>query len=217
MRHVITHHFPRTQAQSQYFALTRAFNETVVRNNLGWEFYADEKRRAPNLNILREKSAIVHEVLDGIPGGDEVLWIDGDVLLVGDRIGDIFNQLGENDFGMCRIDGRLNSGVIPMKVNPTTRELWKEILYHERQDSKPVINELIRQDVHDLLLDADLLGSAPGVSDSYKVKLIELPSMWNECKTITADTQIIGYHGYDAYSKLRLIQKELEARQWQRS
>jgi hypothetical protein len=222
MRHVITHHFPRTSVQSQCFALTRAFNETVVRN-LGWEFYADEKQRVSDLNILREKSAIIHEVLDGIPGGDEVLWIDGDVLLVGNRIGDIFSYLGsEGDFGMCRIDGRLNSGVIPMNVNPAIRELWKEILYHERQDSKPVINELIRQNIYDLLLDADLPGAAyatlsttQSVSDggSYKVKLIELPSMWNQSPThITTDAQIIGYHGYDAYSKLRLIRKELEVR-----
>jgi len=218
MRHVITHYFPWSSVHSRYFALTSGFNETVARN-LGLEFHSDERRRVPDLNLLREKSAIIHEVLDGLPDGDEVLWIDGDVLLVGNRIGDIFNHLGdEGDFGMSRIDGRLNAGVIPMKVNSSIRELWKEILYHERQDSTPVINELIRQNIEELLADANNPRPSACGNDSYKVKLIELPSIWNECQTIvsecrvTADTQIIGYHGYDAYSKLYMIEKELEAR-----
>jgi hypothetical protein len=132
MRVLVTHFFPRYRQQCEFFAMTCEFNRRVC-ERIGWKFFADSKRRVPDKNVWREKSAMIADTIEPMVDGTQVLWVDGDVLLVGDRLGEIFDAIAGFDYGMAKPFGRWNSGVVPMIVSPQIRRLWPEMRDHEHR------------------------------------------------------------------------------------
>lgn len=153
MRALVTHFYPRYTQQDEMFDLTLDYNRKAVEPR-GWRVFADKVRRVPDRNIWREKSAIICEALTSLKDGDEVLWLDGDCLIVGELCGEIFTDIANYDFGMVKLWTRWNSGVVPMIVSPQVRELWLEMRDHEHRVTNPYLQELADQNTEELLLDA---------------------------------------------------------------
>jgi hypothetical protein len=207
---------------ASFFALTRAYNQKKA-DALGWGFVADSEQRVPNENPWRERAAIIASVVAGLAVGDEVLWVDGDCLIVGDAIGDIFNEIANADYGMIKSDGIWNAGVIAMRVSPQVRTLWVEMRDHKHNNEDRVDEVVSAWPTPDKVCetwDANECASCPWepsargpLCGSHKVRLVEIDRKWNSLPDeVDARTQIIGFHHNDAFTKLRLIMKILEAR-----
>lgn len=222
MRTIITHYMPRCKQHSDFFALTRAFNGKKA-TALGWGFIADDKVRVPKKNPWRERAAIIAEVVAGLPYGDEVLWVDGDCLIVGDDTGSIFTEIANVDYGMVKIDGKWNAGVVPMRVSPQIRTLWVQMRDHrhagECYDNEIASARPTPDEVYETW-DANTCEGCPWepakrgpLCGSHNVRLVEIGHKWDERpSTVDADTQIVGFHRNDAFTKLRMITKILETR-----
>jgi hypothetical protein len=152
--------------------------------------------------------------------GAQLLWIDGDVLLVGENIPEIFSAMGGNDIGMVRYgySEEWNCGVCPMIVSPQIRHLWKSIR-DEPNAKLPDLEEHVRE-LKDKGVGVWSTGQTARPVEGFtiktgdmKVKLAELDTIWNEdFKYVTSKTRIIGYHGYSGHAKYDLMKLEIERR-----
>jgi len=201
MRHIVTHYWNEMDIHNEFFRLTSEFNRRVAQR-LGWRFDADSKKRVSIENPWREKAAKLVESFEGMPDGDQVLWIDGDCLLVGNDIELIFDDLGIHDIGMVKFGAskEWNCGVTPMTVNPVVRALWKDVRDHPN-------NMLLDLEEHVKALDNDHFIPV----GEHRVTVVELARKWNETyDERNSFTEIIGFHGYDAYTKRDRIASVLE-------
>lgn len=221
MRTIITHYMPRCKVHSDFFVLTREYNRKKA-DALGWGFVADSEERVPNKNPWRERAAIVASVVARLAVGDEVLWVDGDCLIVGDAIGDIFDEIRNADYGMVKIEGRWNTGVVPMRVSSQVRTLWDETRDHDHNSKNREDEVVSARPTPDKVYetwDANVCVSCPWgpsargpLCGSHKVRLVEINRKWNsQPDEVDARTQIVGFHQNDAFTKLRMITKILEA------
>lgn len=199
MIHVVTHNAPRSPSHNEFFALSSEWNARVCIEQ-GMSFSSDTKRRVPSENFWREKAAKLIEYMSGIANGEQVLWIDGDCLMVGENIAEIFKDLKGRELGMVKFGkSRLWScGVCPMVKHDAVVGLWKSVL----ESKNPTLLDL---EEHARALDkCDVM---------YGVTVQELPRVWNEAREdVGADTKIIGFHGLDGFAKKCFIEAEIRRR-----
>ena len=224
MRALVTHYYPRYPLQAEIFKLTSEHNRRVA-DKLGWSFFSDSLRRVPHLNVWREKSAILCDTFAQLADGDEVLWLDGDCLMVGEEIPEIFAAIAGYDYAMAKPFGRWNSGVVPMVVSPQIRELWREMRDHTHENVAKIGECSIVGDHRSIIQGASETWNANECADcpwppekrgplcgSHKVKLVLLDTKWNQRpEDVNDDTQIIGFHRHNGFTKHRMILKVLEA------
>jgi hypothetical protein len=217
MRTLITHFFPRYYLQAEFFKLTSDFNRAAC-ERMKWSFVADSQRRVPDKNVWREKAAIIYETVAGLPDGDEVLWVDGDCLLIGANLPEIFRVIEGRDYAMAKRNGRWNSGVVPMVVSTQIRNLWRNVRDHTHGD---VARCGIAGDHRSIIQgaaetwNANECATCPWPPErrgplcgSHDVRLVELPRRWNQDPPdVNADTQIIGFHRDTGWGKLAKIKE----------
>lgn len=200
---VVSHYWPAMEIYEEFFALACVWNGRAC-EKMGWPFFFDTKRRVPERNPWREKSAKLIEVFTTLVDGDRVLWIDGDCLMVGNAIQEIFEDLGDSELGMVKYGNskEWNCGVTPMVLTEGVRELWRDIRDHPNP-------ELLDLEEHARALGPDCAVMAHGV----RVK--ELGRRWNDkYDEVNKETQIIGFHGLDGYSKRDRMLHSMEVMKW---
>jgi len=209
---VVTHYFPRCEPHRQFFELAKSVNAKWAKS-LGWQFVADSLRRLSG-SVFREKAAILTEVLQGLPDGDRVLWLDGDTVMVANPE-PIWDDLGAADIGMVKaiLGHRWHAGVVPMTVNSATRNLWVEVRDHKHSHENPPEHEVWDANI------CDDCRIAPGdrgpLCGSRKHTLVELGHRWNEHhEKRDNDTRIVGHHAMEAWATLKAMQETI---QWQHS
>jgi hypothetical protein len=195
MIHLVTHYHPKNIYAQEMFDVSREFNRKVAERH-GWNFIADSQRRVPHLGLYREKAAILVDAMKNMQDGDLVLRIDGDCLIIGQKTPEIFNELGQSDLALPKMNGRWTCSVVAFRVNAVTREMWDLHTTHEHvPDSKPG-------------WDGHVCKSCPWpewkrglLCGSRKTSLAPLHRKWSDIITIHPDTEIVGYHGYDVLFK----------------
>lgn len=209
MTTIVTHYFPRCEPHVLFFELAKSVNAKWAKS-LGWNFVADSLRRL-RVSIYREKAAILTEVIQGLPDGDRVLWLDGDAVIVANPE-PIWDDLGDADIGMVKVR-HWNSGVVPMTVNSATRNLWVDVRDHKHSHENPPEHEVWDANVcDDCPLEAGDRGPLCG---SRKRTLVELGHRWNENhEKRDNDTRIVGHHRLEPWGKLKAMQETI---QWQPS
>lgn len=223
----VTHNYPTDQYSAEMFQLSSAHNARVAAS-YGWSVVADSKRRVPDRSYYREKAALLVETIDSLKDGDRILWVDGDALLIGKHIDHIFNDLGNYDLGMVKVRlGRWNSGVMPIAVNPITRDLWVQVRDHSHRGpwiDGPLTTQI--SDVRDIdgqLEAAELREQWSGhkcascpyapnergpLCGSFTTSVIELDKKWNS-ETVEKDTEIVHIAFFDHITKLRRVKEIL--------
>lgn len=217
---IVTHYVARCEPQRQFWALSKANNEAWAKR-LGWEFFADEKRRMPSIKLIyREKSAIITEVMAGMQDGDRLLWLDGDAVIVADPSG-IWDALGKADIGMVKFRAKhWNSGVVPINVNAASKEMWAEVVTHRHEKDQPAADAMIDGkiahavcevwDAHECENCPWTPGNRGPLCGSHKTKVVELDRRWNEHHDKRdADTKIVGMHMMEAWATLKAMQETL--------
>ena len=222
MNWVVTHYYPWKPYAPEFWAIAKSHNGEWAKR-LGWGFAADSEQRVPKLyphvkwplSLYREKAAMIHETLCGLPDGDMALWLDGDALILRDPSG-VFDELGAADVGMVKfIKERWNSGVVAMKVSEVTRQLWKEVIGHMHTKKEPFIDGPLHENIcnewtaHECASCPWQPGDRGPLCGSHKVKVAELGHQWNEHHDkIDDQTRIVGLHMTGSHTTLRVM-KEL--------
>lgn len=195
MIYIITHYVPNNVLLEEMFKLSSSHNK-VRAEKLGWNFIADSKRRIPDRPIFREKAAIILETMEKTQESDKILWLDGDVLIIGNRTESIFDDLGNADIGMVKVRPFWNSGVVAMKVNKKIQDLWISIRDLNSKD----------------WVDAQLESRIPTWVNESDPKVVELDVKWNSPKVpiLNDGVEIVGFHISDQHRKLMNIKKTLK-------
>jgi len=205
MNTIVTHYCPRHHLHEEMFALSSGYNKSVA-DKLGWKFFADSKRRVPQKDLFRERSAILAEAASSMQDGDKMLWIDGDALIVGKNTSAIFNELGSADVGATKLYDCWHTGVLAISINTNTRELLTQMRDHIHATDEACHENWTAHECNNCKIPVGQRGPLCG---SSKIKLIELAHKWND-EAIHDDTEIVGYHGTFAVEKLKNIKEFVE-------
>lgn len=212
---IVTHYIPWMPYSGDFWKISSEQSKAWA-TKLGWEIYADSKRRLADPFIYREKAAMLSEVMGECEDGDRILWLDGDALIVRDPSA-IFDDLKGADLGMVKfVHRRWNSGVCAMVVNPATRALWPEVVTHAHTRDTPFVDGPLTENVCEdwTAHECDNCPHTPGnrgpLCGSSKTMVIELDRRFNEhWEARDENTRIFGFHMMGAHRTGRLMREAL--------
>jgi hypothetical protein len=204
MNIIVTHFHPMARIFKQMADLSKKHNAEMAKK-MGWGFEYDDNRSVPDLSIYRERSNWICDVMSRHKTGDNILWLDADCLVVGKHTEDIFAEKQDADVGLVKYYmGRWNCGVMAFSITPTIRSLFDEIVRHkhgELGDDNWTENQCAN---------CPMAPAARGpLCGSSSVVLAELSKKWNS-PSYEPDTEILGYHIMDGYTKYKRIIDALE-------
>jgi hypothetical protein len=205
---LVTHFHPMTEIFKRYADLAMAHNEKSAKEQ-GFEVQFSTARNNPENTIYRERAWWLCHVMDGCADGDRILWMDADAVIVGKNLATVFDHVKDGEVGLTKFKSdKWNCGVMAFIVGPVTRKLFAEILNHVHgYGDHDKVEEWSAHECANCALPTNERGPLCG---SSKHGLIDLPDKWNDAK-LNPDSEIVGFHLMDGYSKYRRIRQTIDA------
>ena len=183
MIHLVSHYYPLDSWREKFASLTLAHNESVAKKH-GWTFTGDMDRHAPGHNVLREKAAILCEVIAKGFDEDLILWVDGDAVILTPSPEDIFVAMGSADMAMAKDHrGEWNSGTCAFRCSDEALAGWHKVMIDKSH--------------------GDMWHDYPKGLD-----IAELGASWND-QRLHDDTRILHTYGTNGILKYKLIKEAL--------
>jgi hypothetical protein len=150
----------------KYFEEARRSAESVARHmpQLEQKIYSPFEREHAEWFI--ESTQLLTKVLDSLPEGEKVLWLDSDTYML-EPVPELFDMLDRFDMVLAHAPGHVtaptvnpipaafpefNIGVIAMWNNPNVRRMWKEV-YEMQVSNKGVYGDNDQSPLREYLYD----------------------------------------------------------------